>query len=68
MIVTNQESEPKLEEHKYKKISPIFLSNKVSSTLIIPIDMARKFGLDRPSHVILEETDKGILIKKLEIT
>ena len=45
----------------------IFLSNKVSSTLIIPIDMARKFGLDKPSHVILEETDEGILIKKLEI-
>ena len=54
-------------ENNHKKISPIFLSNKVSSTLIIPIDMARKFGLDKPSHVILEETDEGILIKKLEI-
>lgn len=54
-------------EHKRKKISPIFLSNKLSSTLIIPIDMARKFGLDRPVHVILEETNEGILIKKLEI-
>jgi len=50
-----------------KRISPIFLSNRVSSTLIIPIAMARKFGLDKPSHVILEETDDGIFIKKLEI-
>ena len=54
-------------EHKRKKISPIFLSNKLSSTLIIPIEMARKFGLDKPVHVILEETEDGILIKKLEI-
>ena len=63
-VVTEKETKS---EKNYKKIRPIFLSNKVSSTLIIPIDMARKFGLDKPSHVILEETDDGILIKKLEI-
>lgn len=63
-VVTEKKTKP---EKNYKKISPIFLSNKVSSTLIIPIDMARKFGLDRPVHVILEETNEGILIKKLEI-
>jgi hypothetical protein len=51
MIVIKQESESKPEQYKYKKISAIFLSNKVSSTLIIPIDMTRKFGLDRPSNV-----------------
>jgi hypothetical protein len=51
MTVTKQESESKTQEYNYKKISPIFLSNKVSSTLIIPIDMARKFCLGRPSNV-----------------
>lgn len=50
-----------------KNIAPIFLSNKISATLIIPIDLARKKGLDRPAHVILEETEKGILIRKLEV-
>ena len=44
-----------------------FLSGKLSATLIIPIDTARKYGLDQPSNVIVEETDDGLLIKKLEV-
>jgi hypothetical protein len=56
----------KPENVKKKKIVPVFLSNKISSTLIIPIATARRFGLDKPSHVILEEKDDGIMIKKLE--
>jgi hypothetical protein len=54
-------------ERLNKKVVPIFLSNKISSTLIIPIVLARRFGLDRPSHVVLEEKEDGIFIKKLEI-
>jgi len=50
-----------------KKIVPIFLSNGLSSTLIIPIELARKYNIDRPSHVTIEDTDNGILIKKLEV-
>jgi hypothetical protein len=50
-----------------RKIKHIFLTGKLSATIIIPIDMARKYGLDKPSHVTLEETDQGILIRKLEI-
>jgi hypothetical protein len=51
-----------------RRISPIYLTNKVSSTLIIPIKMAEKFHLNEPNtHVILEETGDGILIKKLKI-
>ena len=49
------------------KIAPIFLTNKISATLIIPIDLARKYQLNEPSHVVLEERDEGILIKKLEL-
>lgn len=52
---------------KTKEVAPIFLSNKISSTLIIPIGIARRYGLDRPSHVVLEEVKDGILIKKLDI-
>jgi bifunctional DNA-binding transcriptional regulator/antitoxin component of YhaV-PrlF toxin-antitoxin module len=50
-----------------KEISKIFLTNKVSATLIIPIELARRHGLNEPSHVIVEETPQGILIRKLEV-
>jgi len=49
-----------------KGIGKIFLINKISATLIIPIELARKHGLNQPSHVTIEDTDQGILIKKLE--
>jgi hypothetical protein len=47
------------------KIAPIFLTNKISATLIIPIDLAREYHLNEPSHVVLEKRDEGILIKKI---
>jgi hypothetical protein len=50
-----------------KKLTHIFLSGKLSATLIIPISIARKYGLDSPTHVLVEEKEEGILIKKLEI-
>ncbi len=52
----------------FKHITHTFLSGKLSSTLIIPIQIARKYGIDQPSNVIVEERgEEGILIKKLEI-
>lgn len=56
---------PRLENQM--KIAPIFLSNGLSSTLIIPIELARKYSIDRPSHVTIEDTEQGLLIKKLEV-
>jgi len=55
------------ESYKKQHIAPIFLSNSVSATVIIPIDIARKYEIDRPSHVTIEDTQDGILIKKLVI-
>jgi hypothetical protein len=49
-----------------KDIGRIFLTNKISATLIIPIEIARRHGLNEPSHVVIEETTEGISIKKLE--
>ena len=49
-----------------KEVSKIFLTNKISATLIIPIELARRNGLNEPSHVVVEETPKGILSRKLE--
>jgi hypothetical protein len=48
-------------------IAPIFLSNGISSTLVIPIELARKYEIDKPTHVTLQDTQNGILIKKLEV-
>lgn len=50
-----------------KEISKIFLLNKLSATLIIPISIARKYDLNESSHVIVEEIPEGILIRKLVI-
>ena len=50
-----------------KRVVHTFLSGKVSSTLIIPLETARKYGLEKPSDVIVEETQNGILIRRLDI-
>jgi hypothetical protein len=50
-----------------KRITCTFLSGNLSATLVIPIDIARRHGLERPSQVVVEETEKGILIRKLDL-
>ena len=50
-----------------KEVTKIFLSGRLSATLIIPIEMARRHGLEKPSHVVVEEKKEGILIKKLDL-
>jgi bifunctional DNA-binding transcriptional regulator/antitoxin component of YhaV-PrlF toxin-antitoxin module len=49
------------------EIIKTFLSGRLSATLIIPIEIARRHGLEKPAHVVVEETSKGILIRRLEI-
>jgi hypothetical protein len=49
------------------RLSFLILSGKLSATIVIPIEIARKYGLDRPSDVIVEETDSGILIRKVNL-
>jgi hypothetical protein len=52
---------------KQKEITKIYLTNKVSATLIIPIEIARRNGIDQPTHVQVEEVEGGgILIRKVE--
>ena len=50
-----------------KKITSTFLSDRLSATLVIPIEITRRRGLDKPSEVIVEETENGILIRKLNL-
>jgi hypothetical protein len=50
-----------------KRISQTFLSDKLSCTVIIPIDLARKHGLEKPANIIFEDSEDGILIKKVQV-
>ncbi|MGI0021574.1 MAG: AbrB/MazE/SpoVT family DNA-binding domain-containing protein [Nitrososphaeraceae archaeon] len=47
-----------------QKVRFTYLTGKLSATLIIPLEVAKKNGLNKPSDVIVEETENGILIKK----
>jgi hypothetical protein len=50
-----------------KEITKTFLSGKLSATLVIPIEIARRYGLEKPAHVIIEERPDGILIRRLTL-
>ena len=50
-----------------KEIIKTWLTGQHSCTLVIPKVFAREYELAEPSHVIVEETSEGILIKKLTI-
>jgi bifunctional DNA-binding transcriptional regulator/antitoxin component of YhaV-PrlF toxin-antitoxin module len=53
--------------NRSKNVTHTYISGKFSTTLIIPIQTARKYGIEKPSNVIVEETEEGILIRKLVI-
>jgi bifunctional DNA-binding transcriptional regulator/antitoxin component of YhaV-PrlF toxin-antitoxin module len=50
-----------------KEITKTWISGQNSCTLVIPKAVAKEYGLESPSHVIVERTTEGILIRKLEI-
>jgi len=52
--------------NEIKKVTHTFLSGRLSATLIIPIDTARRYGLDKPANVVVEEKEEGILIRKVQ--
>jgi len=54
-------------EMNNKQIIKTWLTGQTSCTLVIPKDFAREYGLDKPSHVIIEKRPEGLLIKKLKI-
>jgi glutamate synthase domain-containing protein 3 len=50
-----------------KEITKTWLTGQKSCTLIIPREIARRQGLEEPSHVVVQETSEGILIRKLDL-
>jgi hypothetical protein len=57
-------------ENKAEKIDIIktWLAGQKSCTLVIPKDFAKIYGLDEPSHVVIEGKENGILIRKIVTT
>lgn len=60
----NKDSQNKSEK---KEIVKTWLAGQYSCTLIIPKEFAKEYGLDKPTHVVVEGTKEGILIRKLSI-
>ncbi len=50
-----------------KQIIRTWLTGKSSCTLVIPKEFAKEYALDQPSHVVIQKTPEGILIKKLDM-
>jgi hypothetical protein len=53
--------------HEKPKVASVFLMNKACATVIIPSHIAKKHGISSPSNVIVEDTEKGILIRKVDL-
>ncbi len=49
-----------------KHLTSTYLSGKISCTIIIPREIAKKYKIDKPCYVSVEETEAGILVKKVE--
>jgi len=50
-----------------KEIIKTWLAGSCSYTLVIPKEFAKEYGLDKPSHVVIEQRPEGILIRKIEL-
>ena len=50
-----------------KEITKTWITGNSSCTLVIPKGFAVEYGLDEPTHIIIEKRSAGLLIKKLEI-
>ncbi|MFL6434746.1 MAG: hypothetical protein ACJ71O_13545 [Nitrososphaeraceae archaeon] len=50
-----------------KDVIKTWLAGQHSCTLVIPKEFAKVYGLDEPSHVLIEGRPDGILIKRLQL-
>jgi hypothetical protein len=54
-------------EQNHKEVAKVFLINRKSATVIIPREFAKHQGLTATTHVTIEETSEGILIKRINL-
>lgn len=64
--MNNLKTDDKKKNENQQEIVKTWISGQRSCTLIIPKEIALKYGLDEPSHVAVECIDEGILIRKIQ--
>jgi hypothetical protein len=50
-----------------KEISRTWRTGKTSCAIVIPKRFAEQLGIDKPSHVLIERVQDGLLVKKLDV-
>jgi hypothetical protein len=56
-----------LNNNNKKLVGTTWLAGNSSCTLVIPKYLAREYGIDQPSNIVIEGRPDGILIRKMEI-
>jgi hypothetical protein len=56
-----------MDKSSKKLLGTTWLAGNASCTLVIPKPLAREYGIDHPSNVVIEGRPEGILIKKIEV-
>ena len=49
-------------KEQYSKITHVFISNNVSCTITIPVELAREYGITVPNYVRIFDTKDGKLV------
>jgi hypothetical protein len=57
----------KMEKSSKKLLGTTWLAGNASCTLVIPKPLAKDYGIDRPSNIVIEGRPEGILIRKVEL-
>jgi hypothetical protein len=56
-----------LNNNNKKLVGTTWLAGNSSCTLVIPKSLAREYGIDQPSNIVIEGRPDGILIRKMEV-
>ena len=54
-------------KYERKELTKTWLAGQHCCTLVIPKDFAREYGIEKPSHVVIEGRPDGILIRRLHL-
>jgi hypothetical protein len=64
---------PAYKNHKTQKdiparwVAQVWIASGFSSEMVIPKKLAKKYDMDEPCTVVLEEKENGILIRRLDL-
>jgi hypothetical protein len=67
LLVEKRISTTKMDKSSKKLLGTTWLAGNASCTLVIPKPLAKEYGIDHPSNVVIEARPEGILIRKIEV-